>query len=492
MLGSRNTTRRAASLAAALTSAAAVVGTGQPASGAHTQVTAVTASAFGYHADEITLFGGAQSDTGPIPTVSLASDASNSPQTATASTGLVQYGPATLFTSDQITVSATGSLGTTGSATTSSEATNVNKAMSQPSTGSEVLTADKVASTCTASASAIARSTTISNGTLRTDSGLDSNADGDYDDTGDHAPVVVALPTDPAPGAFYDGHIHLSATSRDDFRVVLNEQVTNLDGSRAVNAVHEYFGTSQQSVLKGHLLIAQSLCAATTAPGSNAAPVAGDDSYEAASATALSVAAPGVLANDTDADGGALAASSPSDPPGGNVVLNADGSFTYTPDAGFSGTDSFTYTVTDDHGATDTGAVSVVVAPPPPADPAVTGIVDTPDPVAPGDNVTYTITVANLGSHPASGVTLVSTLSNARFVSATTSDGDSCPLLKGKAKGITCNLGTIDSAASKTVAIVATAPRKTGTMSVSSTVSSTSDTDATNNSSSESTSIVRP
>ncbi len=263
-MGSPNTARRAASFAAALTSAVAVVGAGQPASATHTQVTAVKGSAFGYHAHSIALFGGAQPDTGPTPTVTLAADASNSPQTATASTGLVQYGPATLFTSDQIDVRATGSLGTTGSVTTSSEANNVNKATTQPSTGSEILTADRIASTCTASPSGVTRSTTITNGTLRTDSGLDTNGDGDYDDAGDHPPMVVALPSNPAPGAFYDGHIHLSATSRDDFRVVLNEQVTNSDGSRSVTAVHENFGTSQQSVLKGHLLVGQSACAVTT------------------------------------------------------------------------------------------------------------------------------------------------------------------------------------------------------------------------------------
>ena len=34
------------------------------------------------------------------------------------------------------------------------------------------------------------------------------------------------------------------------------------------------------------------------------------------------------------------------------MTLNADGRFTYTPDPGFNGTDSFTYTVTDDDGAT--------------------------------------------------------------------------------------------------------------------------------------------
>ncbi len=46
----------------------------------------------------------------------------------------------------------------------------------------------------------------------------------------------------------------------------------------------------------------------------------------------------------------------------GTVVLNADGSVTYTPDAGFNGSDSFTYTIADGVGGFTTGTVSVTVA----------------------------------------------------------------------------------------------------------------------------------
>ena len=50
-------------------------------------------------------------------------------------------------------------------------------------------------------------------------------------------------------------------------------------------------------------------------------------------------------------------------PGNGSVVLNADGSVTYTPNAGFSGTDSYTYTVTDGDFATTTATAFVTVAP---------------------------------------------------------------------------------------------------------------------------------
>ncbi len=50
-----------------------------------------------------------------------------------------------------------------------------------------------------------------------------------------------------------------------------------------------------------------------------------------------------VLRNDV----GATAAVRHTDPANGTVALNADGTFTYTPKAGFKGTDTFTYTASD-------------------------------------------------------------------------------------------------------------------------------------------------
>ncbi len=63
----------------------------------------------------------------------------------------------------------------------------------------------------------------------------------------------------------------------------------------------------------------------------------------------LVVAAPGVLANDTDPEGDTLTAQSPGfgEPVHGTLVRGADGSFTYTPNPGFVGTDSFAYEAFD-------------------------------------------------------------------------------------------------------------------------------------------------
>jgi VCBS repeat-containing protein len=70
--------------------------------------------------------------------------------------------------------------------------------------------------------------------------------------------------------------------------------------------------------------------------------VASNDSYTITGG-ALSVAAPGVLGNDTPANGTALAASLVSGPPNGTLNFSSNGSFTYTPGTGFTGTDTFTY-----------------------------------------------------------------------------------------------------------------------------------------------------
>jgi VCBS repeat-containing protein len=55
-----------------------------------------------------------------------------------------------------------------------------------------------------------------------------------------------------------------------------------------------------------------------------------------------------VLTNDTDADDDDLTATLVTGPAHGDVTLNADGSFTYTPDANYNGTDTFTYRVSDE------------------------------------------------------------------------------------------------------------------------------------------------
>jgi hypothetical protein len=100
----------------------------------------------------------------------------------------------------------------------------------------------------------------------------------------------------------------------------------------------------------------------------NTIPVAGDDAYESVKGVTLSVGGRGVLVNDTDADAlpqpiKAVAATG-NTLNGGTYALNTNGSFTYVPPAGFSGTDSFTYKATDGKALSNSATVTITVANP--------------------------------------------------------------------------------------------------------------------------------
>ncbi|MEX7471267.1 Ig-like domain-containing protein, partial [Mycobacterium adipatum] len=92
----------------------------------------------------------------------------------------------------------------------------------------------------------------------------------------------------------------------------------------------------------------------------NDAPVAVNDSFSTNEDTVLTG---NVLSNDSDTDGDTLTATLVNGPTNGTLTLNADGSFTYTPDADFNGADSFTYTATDGTATSDTATVSITVNP---------------------------------------------------------------------------------------------------------------------------------
>jgi subtilisin family serine protease len=95
-----------------------------------------------------------------------------------------------------------------------------------------------------------------------------------------------------------------------------------------------------------------------TVNGVNDDPLANNDTATTKINTAVVI---NVLSNDTDVDNDALSVSSFSDGNNGSVSLNPNGSLTYTPGTGFTGTDTFTYTVDDGKGGTDSATVNVTV-----------------------------------------------------------------------------------------------------------------------------------
>jgi hypothetical protein len=93
----------------------------------------------------------------------------------------------------------------------------------------------------------------------------------------------------------------------------------------------------------------------------NDPPVAKDGSYSTDQGTMLTVPAPGVLGNDADVDGDALTASLDDDVGSGTIALQPDGSFIYSPDIGFFGSDSYTYSACDNRGLCDTARATITV-----------------------------------------------------------------------------------------------------------------------------------
>lgn len=93
----------------------------------------------------------------------------------------------------------------------------------------------------------------------------------------------------------------------------------------------------------------------------NDTPVASADAYAATEDVPLTQPAPGVLANDSDVEG-PLTAVLTTGPANGTLTLNGDGSFTYTPNANFNGTDSFTYQASDGSAMSAPATVTISVA----------------------------------------------------------------------------------------------------------------------------------
>ena len=86
-----------------------------------------------------------------------------------------------------------------------------------------------------------------------------------------------------------------------------------------------------------------------------------NDAYTTNAGQTLTVASPGVLANDTSVSGTNLTAVLMTTASNGTLSLATNGGFTYTPLAGFSGTDTFTYMANDGQSNSNPATVSITV-----------------------------------------------------------------------------------------------------------------------------------
>ncbi|QHS63610.1 Ig-like domain-containing protein [Chitinophaga agri] len=165
----------------------------------------------------------------------------------------------------------------------------------------------------------------------------------------------------------------------------------------------------------------------------------------------------------TDVDGDVLTYTLGTAPANGSAVVNTDGTYTYTPDPGFSGADSFTIVISDGNGGSVTVTVSITViavnnaptgigdARTTPEDTPVTGVVTGTD--ADGDALTYT-----LGTAPVNGGAIVNADGTYIYTPALNYNGaDSFTILISDGKG-----GTATVTVYITVTPVNDAPTGTG------------------------------
>lgn len=139
----------------------------------------------------------------------------------------------------------------------------------------------------------------------------------------------------------------------------LSGAISASDGSRISGEYREtLWGATHQPVTVLGAFTLQRTVFPTGAPDtSNKAPDTVADSATTTPGAAITI---NVLANDTDVDGDPLTITSVSKPQFGTATTNGQ-NVTYTPNAGFAGQDSFSYFVSDGHGNTTAGSVTVTV-----------------------------------------------------------------------------------------------------------------------------------
>jgi hypothetical protein len=170
----------------------------------------------------------------------------------------------------------------------------------------------------------------------------------------------------PAPGVFGNDSDDISFTldSFDATSANGGTVVVNADGSFSYDPDTDFVGfdTFTYTIIDGSGLTDTATVTIDVRDPNN--PVANNDGvYLTRKNQNLTIAAPGVLGNDTTGVG-SLAATpgTTATAAGGSVTMNADGSFTYAPLSGFTGADTFTYTATNGSGS-DTATVTVRVLP---------------------------------------------------------------------------------------------------------------------------------
>ncbi|HTD67788.1 MAG TPA: Ig-like domain-containing protein, partial [Candidatus Limnocylindria bacterium] len=168
----------------------------------------------------------------------------------------------------------------------------------------------------------------------------------------------------------------------------------------------------------------------------NDVPVANNDAYTMTADTVLTIAAPGILANDTDVENYPLSVIFESGPTHGTLTLSASGSFLYTPNSNYSGSDSFTYRASDGGAASGVATVTITIQPVP--------IVIVAPPIhrtnCPGETATFSVTATGtaLTYQWLFGSEVLASRTNSTLVLPNvnaTNAGNYCVIVRGAAGG---------------------------------------------------------
>jgi gliding motility-associated-like protein len=232
----------------------------------------------------------------------------------------------------------------------------------------------------------------------------------------------------------------------------------NADGTYTYTPNADYNGTDQFTVVISDGTLSVTVTVDITVTPVNDAPTGTGDTRTTPRDTPVSGAVTGV-----DVDGDVLTYTLGTPPANGTAVVNADGTYTYTPVAGYSGPDSFTIVISDGNGGSVTVTVNITVtainSSPTGTGDTQTTLEDTPVSGAvagtdvDGDVLTYT-----LGTPPVNGTVVVNADGTYTYTPAPDYNGaDSFTIVISDGNG-----GTVTVTVTITVTPVNDAPTGTG------------------------------
>ncbi len=185
----------------------------------------------------------------------------------------------------------------------------------------------------------------------------------------DYVDMIEAFQGDEAYGYVYDGQVGyldhaLASEALVDNILDVNFWHINADEADLIDYNMDFKADAQDALYAPDAYRASDHDPVVVSLTLEYAPVAMDDDYVTPEDTVLTVPAPGVLENDTDANlNDILTVELVDDVTIGTLVLNANGSFTYTPELNFFGEVTFTYLVFDGYKYSETVTVTITVEP---------------------------------------------------------------------------------------------------------------------------------